>query len=45
VMFTRQCTAGATVEALDDTRCQRIRANRVRRAVLLLQGQSSTAGE
>ena len=45
VMFTRQCTAGATVEALDDTRCQRIRANRVRRTVLLLQGQSLTAGE
>ena len=29
LVFTRQCTAGATVEALDDTQCQLIRANRV----------------
>jgi hypothetical protein len=30
LVFTRQCTAGATVGALDDMRCQRIRAIRVR---------------
>ena len=29
LVFTRQCTAGATVEALDNTRCQLIHAKQV----------------
>ena len=32
LVFTRQCTAGATVEALDDTQCRLVRANRGRRS-------------